>query len=96
LSQLGTVSIFIAQESPTFYLISSISPVFQVLACTAKSAIKTHGTSSIACHTAAAVEFLDNTTVDRRLLSSLPTINVRMIQIPFTIVYEIKENKTNH
>jgi hypothetical protein len=39
---------------------------------------------------------LTNIIVDRQthLLSSLPVINVRMIQIPFTIEYNIKENNT--
>jgi hypothetical protein len=37
---------------------------------------------------------MTNTTVDRYLLSSFPKINVRMIQIPFTIEYDITENNT--
>jgi hypothetical protein len=39
---------------------------------------------------------LTDTAVDTYLLSNLPTINVRMIYIPFIIEYSIKENKTNH
>jgi len=33
--------IFTAQEGPTIYLINNNSPVFQVLTCTAKAAMKT-------------------------------------------------------
>jgi hypothetical protein len=38
---------------------------------------------------------LTNTTVDRHLLSILPVINVRMIQIPFTVEDDIKETIQN-
>jgi hypothetical protein len=34
---------------------------------------------------------LTNTIVDRHLLSNLTAINVRIIQIPVTIEYDIKE-----
>jgi hypothetical protein len=37
---------------------------------------------------------LTNTIVDRYLLSSLPAINARMIQIPFTIDYDVNEENT--
>jgi hypothetical protein len=36
------------------------------------------------------------TTVDRHLLSSLLAINVRMIQIPVAVDYDIKENNTKY
>jgi hypothetical protein len=38
---------------------------------------------------------LTKTTVNRHLLSNLLAINVRMIQIPFTVVYVIKETTQN-
>jgi hypothetical protein len=37
---------------------------------------------------------LTSTNFDRHLLSSLPAFKVRMIQIPFTVEYNIKENNT--
>jgi hypothetical protein len=37
---------------------------------------------------------LTNTATDRHLLSNLPAINVRKIQIPFTIEYDTTENNT--
>jgi hypothetical protein len=38
----------------------------------------------------------NKTIVDRHLLSCLPAINVKMIQIPFKIDYLIKEEKKQH
>jgi hypothetical protein len=90
LSHLETDLIFIAQEHPTLYLVNSISPVFQALACTAVSAVKILSTIRIACGTSEAVKFLENTIVDRHLISDLPAINVRMTQILFRIDCDIK------
>jgi len=40
---------------------------------------------------------LTNTIADRHLLYNLPAINVRMIQISFTVEYDIKkQHKTNY
>jgi hypothetical protein len=39
---------------------------------------------------------MTNTGVERHMVSNSPALNVRMIQIPFTIEYTIKENKTKH
>jgi hypothetical protein len=90
LSHLDTYLIFIVQEDPKFYLVNGISPVFQALACTATLAVKNLSTVRIACGTSEAVKFLENTIVDRHLISNLPAINVRMMQIPFTVGCDIK------
>jgi hypothetical protein len=60
LSHLGTVFIFIAQESPTFYLINSTSPVFQVHTCTVKLGMKNLSTVRVTCDTTEAVNYLEN------------------------------------
>ena len=49
LPHLGLGFIFSAQEGPAPYLINSISPVLQVLTCTAKMALKNLSTVRIAC-----------------------------------------------
>jgi hypothetical protein len=76
LSHLGTVFIFTAQEGRIFYLVNSIYPLFQVLPCTTKLTMKTLGTVRVSRDTTETVNFPDDTTVDRHLLSSLPAINV--------------------
>ena len=78
------VSTFIAQESPTSYLINSISPMLQVLTRIAKLTIKNLSKVRDACDSTEAVISLTITTVDSHLLSNLPTINAGMIKIPFT------------
>jgi hypothetical protein len=49
-----------------------------------------------ACDTNEAVNFLGKDTINRQLPSNLPAINARMIQIPFTVEYVIKQRKTKH
>jgi hypothetical protein len=70
------------RKVPTFYLISSIYPVFQVtqrktLAQSGKYVITVMLSKRLSCS-------LKDTTVDRYLLSNFPAINVRMTHIPFT------------
>lgn len=78
---------FLVKEKPTFCLINSIFTVFQNLT-----------TLSIAWDTTEAwnqfSSSLTKAAVDRHLLSNLPAVNIRMIQIPFTIEYYI-ERKQN-
>jgi hypothetical protein len=50
-SLLDTVFTFTAQEGPNFYLFSSISPVFQVLTHTTRSAMKNLSTVRIVSDT---------------------------------------------
>jgi hypothetical protein len=57
LPHFGSVSIFSAQEGQTSYLINSISPVLQVLTCTAKKAMKNLSTAR-ACDITEAANFL--------------------------------------
>jgi hypothetical protein len=58
-SLLDAVFTFTAQESPNFYLFNSISPVFQVLTHTTRSAMKNLSTVRIVSDTNSAVNFLD-------------------------------------
>jgi len=58
LPHLGSVFIFSAQEGPTSYLITSISPLLPVLTCTAKIALKNLSTVRIAFDITEAVTFL--------------------------------------
>jgi hypothetical protein len=76
LSLLGTVFIFTAQEGRIFHLMDSLSPLFQVLTCTTKLTVKTLGTVRVSCDTSEAVNFHEDTIVDRHLLSNSPAINV--------------------
>jgi hypothetical protein len=57
LPHLGSVFIFSAQEGPASYLINSISPVLQVLICTAKMAMKNVSTVRIVFDITEAVNF---------------------------------------
>jgi hypothetical protein len=68
----GTVFTFIAQDGPNIYLTNSISPMFKLLACIAKSPKKNHSTARTAFDTTS----LTNTTDDTHLPSSLPVNNV--------------------
>jgi len=61
LSHHGTVFIFTAQEVLIFYLMDSLSPLFQVLTCTTKLTVKTLGTVSVPCDTSEAVNFHEDT-----------------------------------
>jgi hypothetical protein len=57
LPHLGSVFIFSAQEGPTSFLINNISPVLQVLTCTAKMGMKNLSTAR-ACNVIEAANFL--------------------------------------